>query len=452
MGSLPYLTPYGSLMSNPVVPSRLPFEENISILLEELVLAGKWDRPSILLAIHKSKFGQDKAQAELQQRLNKAGQSVTHMKVDRDHSDIPHLIQAAEAQKPVYFVSNLDWGGGPDHKDAYRALNIYREILVDHHVRLVLWLTTNEAAALARLAPDFWAFRHRVVEFTGQRIPRQVRLPVGVMLWDVQNTVDPFDRLEARIAVREELLAKLPHNPEARSSRVDLLYNLGYLYWMGGNADKAAQELAAGLNLTGSERSDPARAALLNGLAILAFEAGEYARTDELLRQALLEEPENAPLLVNHSAACNALGRNQDAALLSKKAIKLGERDPRVWSSAGYIAIALGKFDEAIVRFDTAVDLEPRVPAHHLALALCYDLVERTEDALSQLQLARSLAPDQMLVSIDIYEAALAGDTAKSLELAAAALRLGQLSIYDLRRDPGLSLLVDPGQLEALSS
>lgn len=438
-------------MSNPVVPSRLSFEENINILLEELVLAGKWERPSILLAVHKSKFGQDKAQAELQERLNSLGQDVKRIKVDSGHSDVPHLVQAESGAKTsIYFVSNLDWGGGPDHRDAYRALNIYREILVDHHVRMVLWLTINEAAAMARLAPDFWAFRHRVVEFTGQRIPKQVRLPVGVLLWEVQNTVDPFDRLEARIAVREDLLAKLPHNPEARSSRVDLLYNLGYLYWMGGRADKAAQELAAGLNLTGSERRDPARSALLNGLAILAFEAKDYARADELLREALLSDPENAALLVNLGAVCNALGRNQEAAVLSKRALRNGERDPRIWSSAGYIDIALGKFDDAIARFSTAVDIEPRVPAHHLALALCYDLVERTEDTVRQLQLARSLAPAQRLVSIDIYEAALAGDTAKSLELAAAAIQAGQLSVFDLRRDPGLSVLVDPAQLEAL--
>jgi hypothetical protein len=439
-------------MSNPVVPGRLSFEEDINILLEELVLAGKWDRPSILLAVHKSKFGQDKAQAELQERLTGLGQDVKRIKVDPEHSDVPHLTQALSsgARKPIYFVSNLDWGGGLDRKDAYRALNIYREIFVDHRLRLVLWLTINEAATLARLAPDFWAFRHRVVEFTGQRIPKQVHLPAGVMLWDVQNTVDPFDTLEARIAVREELLAKLPHNPEARSSRVDLLYNLGYLYWTGGDAAKAAQQLTAGLNLTGGELGDRARTALLNGLAILAYEAEDYGRTDELLRQALRDDPENAVLLVNLAAASNALGRNQEAALLSKKALKSAERDSQIWSSAGYIDIAMGKFDDAIACFNTAVDRAPRVAAHHLALALCYDLVERTEDTVRQLQLARTLAPDPMLISIDIYEAALAGDTAKSLELASAAIRTDRLSIYDLRRDPGLSLLVDPAQLEAL--
>src|SRR5512135_1900538 len=247
-------------MSNPVAPGRLSFEENLNILLEELLLAGKWSRPSILLAVLKSKFGQEKAQKALEERLTSQGQKVIHILVDKERSDIPHLMVAAPAaDRSVFFVSNLDWGGGPDHRDAYRALNMYRELFVDNHLRLVLWLTTNEASALARFAPDFWSFRHRVVEFTGQRIPRQLKLPAGVLLWGVQNAVDPLDTLEARIGVREELLGKLPAKAEARSSRIDLLHNLGYLYWAAGDADKASRRLSAGLELAGADPAGEAR-------------------------------------------------------------------------------------------------------------------------------------------------------------------------------------------------
>src|SRR5512140_2575132 len=206
-------------MSNPLPSGRMPFEENINTLLEELDLAARWDRPSLLLAVHKSKFGQDKAETALEERLGKLGHSVVRVTVDRDTSDVPHLIAGMHAPvSTVFFVSNLDWGGGSARKDAYRALNIYRELFVDAHIRAVFWLTTNEAATLARFAPDFWAFRHRVIEFTGQRIPRKVNLPAGALLWDIQNNIDPYETLDARIAVREELLARLPHSNEARSA------------------------------------------------------------------------------------------------------------------------------------------------------------------------------------------------------------------------------------------
>ena len=440
-------------MSNQAAPGRLSFEENLNTLLEELSLAFKYERPSILLVVHKSKFGQDKAEKALEERLVKLGRAVTHMTVDQEHSDVPHLMLAAPAASAsVFFVSNLDWGGGPDRRDAYRALNIYREIFVDHHLRMVLWLTASEAATLARFAPDFWSFRHRVIEFTGQRIPRQVKLPAGVLLWDIQNSVDPFDTLPARISVREELLARLPHSAEARSSRIDLLYNLGYLHWAAGEADQANQKLKAGLDLASGDDAREIRSALLNGLAVLCYDVQDYAAASTLLRQALQQSPEDVTLLVNLSAASNALGRNQEAVRLAKQATRLKPRDARVWGAQGYIHAATGHFDEAIAAFDKAIELAPRAAPYHAALAICYDLVERTDDTARELAFARQFAPGELVPYLDIYEAALHGRIAASLDLARAALHAGQLSRVDLRRDPNLSLLMDPAQLGEISS
>ena len=438
-------------MSNPVAAGRLSFEENLNILLEELDLARQWDRPSILLAVHKSKFGQQRAQAALEERLRKLGQDVVRITVDQEQSDVPHrIINMPDAAHSVFFVSNLDWGGGLDHKDAYRALNIQRELLVDNHLRLVLWLTVNEAASLARFAPDFWSFRHRVIEFTGQRIPPQVKLPAGVLIWDVQNSVDPFDALEARIAVREELLSKLPPTTEARSSRVDLLYNLGYLYWIAGDAETAKEHLNRGLELIPVHQAAESRSLLLNGLAIICYENQDYANAADLLRQALELHPDDASLLINLSFTSNAIGRNQEAATLAKRADRLRPRDPRIWSSQGYLYAAMGKLDDSIASFAKAVELAPQNAAQHAALGICYALVERTEDTARELDLARDLARDQMPTKMDIYEAALAGSPAAALDVIRTAVESQKLSIVEVRRDPNLSLLMDPAQLPTL--
>lgn len=440
-------------MSNPLPVNRLSFDENISTLLEELVLAGKWERPSLLLAVHKSKFGQDRAEKALQEQLEKLGHSVIRIMVDQEHSDIPHLIAGAPAgAATVYFVSNLDWGGGDDRQDAYRALNIYRELFVDHHIRAVFWLTTHEAATLARFAPDFWAFRHRVIEFVGQRIPRKVKLPAGVLLWDAQNIIDPYDTLEARIAVREELLAKLPHNNEARSARIDLLHNLGYLYWSRGDSEKASRLLVDGLALMREEHAGRVRSMLLNGQAVIAYDAGQLDRAVKLLEAALQDSPEDASLLINLSAACSALGRNQEALTVARKALKAAPRDARIGSTLGYIYAATGKYDEAIAAFGKAVELAPRAASHHLALAICYDLVERSEETMQQLGLARQLAPNGEQAYFDVCKAALDDDTAKAVELARAAIRQGRLSFVDVRRDPNLSLLMEPRQIAQISA
>ena len=439
-------------MSNPASPTRLPFEENISILLEELVLADKWHRPSILLAVHKSKFGQDKAEKALEERLLALGQRVTRLTVDQEHSDIPHLLQPAPAgASTVFFVSNIDWGGGVDRKDAYRALNIYRELFVDNRLRVVLWLTVQEAASLAHFAPDFWAFRHRVIEFTGQRIPRKVELPAGAMLWDIDNSVDPFDTLEARIAVREELLGKLPNNSEARSARVDLLQNLGYLYWLMGASKKASEEFNAGLQLA-ADLGVSLRYPLHNGLAIIAYESRQYERCVALLEQAIQEGPDNASLLMNLGTAHLALRRSNEALSQAKKAIKCAPRNSHIWNGLGYINAALSKYDDAIQAFTTAAELAPRAAIHHLALAVCYALVERTEEVGRHLELARKLAGTGGRMDIQIYEAAILGDSSRSLDLARAASLANRITPIELRRDPILSLLLEPNQIsEALT-
>jgi len=440
-------------MSNPAPPDRLSFEDNLSTLQEELLLAAKWQRPSILLAVHKSKFGQQKAEAALEERLVALGHAVTRITVDKDHSDVPHLIVGSSAPRDsIFFVSNIDWGGGEDHRDAYRALNIYRELFVDHHVRMVLWLTTSEAATLARYAPDFWAFRHRVLEFTGQRIPRRISLPSGALLWDIQNTVDPFDTPEARIAVREQLFARLPDNPEARSSRIDLLYNLGYLNWLIGNTAKAARDFEAALALAGRDRAEQICSSPLNGLAILAYEAQDRTRAADLLSQALQRSPEHPYLLANKGIVASALGRNQDAVTIAARAVRMSDRDPRLWGARGYLYASTGKFDEAITCFGKASELAPRLPVHHITLAVCYDLVERPDEMSAQLASARKLADRPMTAWLDIYEAALLDSPARAVQVVRAAVAGGPLRLHEIRRDPILALLLDSQQIEEIAT
>jgi tetratricopeptide (TPR) repeat protein len=438
-------------MSNPILPNRLSFEENIDTLLEELLLADKWKRPSILLAVHKSKFGQGKAETALEGKLNKLGLTVTHIMVDQAHSNIPQLVSSVPAPaQTVFFISNIDWGSSPDKKDAYRALNVYREHFVENHVKAVFWLTVNEAAALPRYAPDFWAFRHRVVEFTGQRLSRKINLPAGVLIWDIGNPMDVFDTLEARISVREELMAKLPYNIEARSARIDLLNNLGYLYWAKGDSDEASRKLEAGLQLAGEQFAGRSRSSLLNGLAIISYDAENYSRAANIYEQALIDSPTDSSLLINLSTTSRALGRNQESLSVARRAIKVDPQDSRIWNVLGYIYIAMSKFDEALGCFGKAEHLAPRVAAYHLALAVCYDLVERPDETSRELELARGLAHDQTLAYLEICEAALHGDVARSLELARWAIQTNRLSKYDLSRDPNINLLMDSSQIESV--
>ena len=429
------------------------FDENISVLHDELGLAAKWERPSILLAIHKSKLSQEKAEQELEARLRRDGQSVARIVVNPERADVAHLILAAPApERTVFFVSNIDWGGAEDGKEAYRALNLYRELFVENRIKAVFSLTSNEATNLAVHAPDFWAFRHRVVEFASARAAHKASLPAGLLVWDIPDTVDPFDNLDDKIRAREEIMSKLPGNSEALSTRVDLCYVLGHLYWQRGDAVKAEGAFRSGLDLAFGHDLAELGWHLLNGLAVLQHESGQYERAVEIYRKGLAAAPESSALLINLSAATCMLGRNQEAITLGRHAVRVDPADARIWNRLGYIYEAMGRVDDGRTSFAEAVALSPRNPAFLASLAVAYFLIERPDEAMRHLKAARQLEPAQSASRLDVYEEAIMGNTAKAEQLLRAALSGGRMSASEIRRDPNLSLLLDPTQIEALTS
>ena len=164
------------------------FKTNIEALFDELGLAFQWGRPSLLLVVNRSNIGQEKARRSLRQKLEAVGRSVIPLVIDEANPDAAVTILAAEKpSEAVFFVEGLERGGGPDGKDAYRALNLSREMFVENHLKVVFWLTPNEGAILARLAPDFWAFRHRVIQFASPAPKLSPEILSRLLIWHGQE-------------------------------------------------------------------------------------------------------------------------------------------------------------------------------------------------------------------------------------------------------------------------
>jgi len=142
------------------------FEDRVNIVLDELSLGIQWERPSLIVVVYRSEHIKNIVQAILAKSLGESGQVVLHYAVDKLHYDIPlELLDHPKHRQAVFFVSGLRWGGGRGYSNAYRALNMHREYLVEGNIKAIFWLTINEGKQLARFSPDFWAFRHKVVEF-----------------------------------------------------------------------------------------------------------------------------------------------------------------------------------------------------------------------------------------------------------------------------------------------
>jgi hypothetical protein len=128
-------------------------------------MAIRWHHPSILIGIG-SRAVLTRAQSALRKWIRAEGQRVETVRPGETNSDIPLTLSRRKLRdETVYFVDRLTGGGEP----ALRALNLRREYLVEKKIRVVFWLTEAEERRLAERAPDFWAFRHRVI-YLGQEL------------------------------------------------------------------------------------------------------------------------------------------------------------------------------------------------------------------------------------------------------------------------------------------
>jgi tetratricopeptide (TPR) repeat protein len=431
-----------------MMPDKSPtysksFDENIESLFDELKLAIQWDRPSILLAVHKSIPSQVKAEAALEDKLIRHGQTVVKIEVNREATNpVQTILQTENREKTICFISSIDRGGGTDGKAAYEALNIYRELFVENRIRAVFWLTVSEALALPHSAPDFWAFRHRVVEFSSPRAAKNIGLPAGILIWHIQAANDSPAKLTEKILGRERLLKELPSRPESLSTRVELLYTLGYLYWALGDITKSTQSLTSGAGLAENPELSKIKSWLQNGLAILYYEAGEYQKAFDLYTGLTAGGSKDALLWINLSAILCALGKNSEAISQGKKAVEMGPTSARLWKSLGYIYVSLGRLDDAAACFKKAIELMPTNGLLYAAMAVCYSVMGLPDDALEQINAARKLSGDQSIYPM-IYEEAIRGNPDGTVSRLRTAIKAGRISRVDVRRDPNIHILLD---------
>jgi len=139
----------------------------LAILLDEIRLAVEWNRPSILVVLHKSRLGQNRAVTALASMLT--GFSVEYVSPDENGARfLSALLERVRSVQTIFFIKGL----GKQEK-IYNELNLHREKIIENHLKLVFWLLPKELTALSHHAPDFWAFRHRVVEFPTERNSRK---------------------------------------------------------------------------------------------------------------------------------------------------------------------------------------------------------------------------------------------------------------------------------------
>jgi tetratricopeptide (TPR) repeat protein len=368
-----------------------PFEERVDILLHELELAAKWQRPSVIWAIYSSEYVRADADTALERRLHNLGQSTHHIKIKNQKSaDVSSQIaDLGVLDNVVFFVDGLRWGADREDRLAYHTLDNRREFFIDNQIRIVFWLTEKEAIDLAHYAPDYWALRHRVIEFVDSPKPDQISKNILESTWQgTGDFTDSNDDLDAKIALRTALLIDLPAGTESTSARAHLLLTLGMLHWRRGDYDRAIQFLNSALDQSAGLEDNYFEALCFNAIALVQTNLGGIEEAIQAFQNAIKLAPDQISPWNNLGHLYRKLGNHAEALAAFQKAIEINDTDAVGWNGLGDTYHDTGKNDEAILAYLKAIEFSPEFAHSWSGLGNSYMSEGRLEEALSAHQKA----------------------------------------------------------------
>ena len=129
----------------------------------------------------------------------------------------------------------MGYAGSKEGSSIATTINLQKEFFIDGQFRAIFWLTQNEIMDLAHHAPDFWVHRNCAIEFSESPKTEQILQRTLESAWQgIGENAGPFEDIDAKISLRETLLAKLPEEEEKISTLAHSLLTLGILNWRKG--------------------------------------------------------------------------------------------------------------------------------------------------------------------------------------------------------------------------
>jgi tetratricopeptide (TPR) repeat protein len=108
-------------------------------------------------------------------------------------------------------------------------------------------------------------------------------------------------------------------------------------------------------------------------------------------RRALAETQESVPVMNRLSSALMDLGRNEEAADLSKQIFELAPDHPTPYNRLGQVYLKLKDFKRAQEAFEESLQINPFNPEVHLGLADAYAMLGNNLGAVKEREIAYKL-------------------------------------------------------------
>jgi tetratricopeptide (TPR) repeat protein len=362
----------------------LSFDERIEILAKELELAVRWQRPCVLFVVYASEFVRADVEATIENTLIDLGQKTVHLRIkNRETNDIiPFLKEFKDPAQAVFLIDGLRWGNGQE-AGVYSTLNLQKEFFVERQIRAIFWLTQNEIVNLAHCAPDFWAYRHLVIEFGESPKAEQVLQQALESAWQgTGEYADQYEDTDAKISLRESLLTDLPESEEASSTRANLLLTLGVLNWRKGDFEKADEQLREALKIAAKIQDNWFEAECYNAIALVKTSTERIDEAIDAYKQAIHLAPDQIFAWNNLGNLCAKINRNDEAMIAFRKAVECNPKDPIAWNGLANLHYRIGYIDDAIAAYRKAIQFMPTFAQPWNGLGDVYASIGRTEEAL----------------------------------------------------------------------
>lgn len=231
----------------------------------------------------------------------------------------------------------------------------------------------------------------------------------------------------------------------SRPDDVGVHYNLGMAYSDLGKLDKAVHHLQQALRL--DEHMVNAKVAL--GVAYARLK--DHARAAVVLKDAVLDDPDNGYALRNLGAVLMSLGNAKaDALRYLTRAAELLPKDQQTWFGLAQAHLELGDYDSADDSLRAVVDLQPYSKIAEVAKKIRSEIAQRnfrrTVDGAGTGEASRNLRMDAVMYCVAAMKkfADMAPERVRDVGFEIATLGMNGINVndpkcqYNLRTLPGV--------------
>jgi tetratricopeptide (TPR) repeat protein len=240
--------------------------------------AHRHDKPSILFALYLSEFLRSDVERSLSTLLKEQGLRVVSVDAG-EKKDLPSFFSSIDSDNTVFFVHDIEKG----FPEVIQFLNFKREELVEDRVKVIFWVTEEELSRISREAPDFFAFRNRVVEF--MELPHVGATRPALVEFALDTEYGSLDEIKRSIELKEKLLSELSAETEISGY---LLGSLGNLYFQIGLYEKSIDCSEEALKITQEMGGRQGEGAALGNLGIVYGALGQVEKAIRYHEDALV--------------------------------------------------------------------------------------------------------------------------------------------------------------------